>query len=729
MKWIGQHIWDFISRFRSDVYLEDLDNSIEKCTLVVDNDGKVYKNCDRRNVTGNTVDGVITYKDDDEIKVEPGLTFKDITNYVQLEAGIDDGKGFKIKRKDTPSSGDGGHIVIEGGQASGVDNDGGAIFLTPGKSTGDASGAYVSMMGNSPAAPNSNNSTVQSNWNAAWQQATYKVEDAAWQLVNSFIQFSPNFLLSSGGIDSWGTQANHRMTIRTYAWPGNPTNFPGGPIIVEPNNNRINNTTSGDFRINTSGTNIMLTNGGYHSATNDRSEIYINSNAELTLKTFKQFGGDAHIILEPEGNIKLTPSVSVEVDGEIYLQEDHKIIFEGATSNNYETTLYVVDPTADRDINLPNASGTIALTSQLDHDTLTNYVANEHIDWTGASAGTIHATNYSNDDVSVANLKTRLGSGFQGNAVSIGDSDDTVTIPGNLTVSGTTTTINTTDLNVEDKNITLNYHATNDTSGSADGAGITIQDAVNATTDASISWNAGSDYWNFSHKASLADGTAIRGNLFWLNTDNQNRMTTIRGNANGGNKTIDLPNATGTLALTSDIPKSIMAARTETSTVFNLFKGSLWFGANASTLDWGVNTPPVLTNNLADNINYSYQRGALVTAISNMTIYKVYFNMRWSSKVNNFNGTKDFKFAFFKATHANNSAAKHALSAVTTNSLDGAYTNSRNYNLVFDFSSGSGYTLSAGDSLHMFTKNTSYNSSTSIYSQMGGQIYIEYKYV
>ena len=24
MKWIGQHIWDFISRFRSDVYLEDL---------------------------------------------------------------------------------------------------------------------------------------------------------------------------------------------------------------------------------------------------------------------------------------------------------------------------------------------------------------------------------------------------------------------------------------------------------------------------------------------------------------------------------------------------------------------------------------------------------------------------------------------------------------------------------------------------------------------------------
>ena len=49
-----------------------------------------------------------------------------------------------------------------------------------------------------------------------------------------------------------------------------------------------------------------------------------------------------------------------------------------------------------------------------------------------------------NDDVSVANLKTRLAGGFADNAVQIGDSGDTVTIPGNLTVTGTTTTNNVT---------------------------------------------------------------------------------------------------------------------------------------------------------------------------------------------------------------------------------------------------------------------------------------------
>ena len=43
MKWIGQHIWDFISRFRSDVYLESLATTTETNVLVVDSAGKVSK--------------------------------------------------------------------------------------------------------------------------------------------------------------------------------------------------------------------------------------------------------------------------------------------------------------------------------------------------------------------------------------------------------------------------------------------------------------------------------------------------------------------------------------------------------------------------------------------------------------------------------------------------------------------------------------------------------------
>jgi hypothetical protein len=46
-------------------------------------------------------------------------------------------------------------------------------------------------------------------------------------------------------------------------------------------------------------------------------------------------------------------------------QHTTSIIFEGATADSFETTLAVVDPTADRTITLPNSSGTVALTSDI----------------------------------------------------------------------------------------------------------------------------------------------------------------------------------------------------------------------------------------------------------------------------------------------------------------------------------------------------------------------------
>jgi len=63
------------------------------------------------------------------------------------------------------------------------------------------------------------------------------------------------------------------------------------------------------------------------------------------------------------------------------------------------------------------------------------------------------ALTFTNDDVSVANLKTRLAGGFGGNAVQIGDSNDTITIAGNLTVTGDTIYHNETIQVVEDNTL------------------------------------------------------------------------------------------------------------------------------------------------------------------------------------------------------------------------------------------------------------------------------------
>ena len=94
----------------------------------------------------------------------------------------------------------------------------------------------------------------------------------------------------------------------------------------------------------------------------------------------------------------------------------------------------------------------------------------------GAATGAITNTD---NDVNNANLLTALAalestSGAGDENITIGtDSGDTIVITGNLQVSGTTTTVNSTTVNLNDHNITLD--SGNSTSAVVNGAGITIE--------------------------------------------------------------------------------------------------------------------------------------------------------------------------------------------------------------------------------------------------------------
>ena len=66
------------------------------------------------------------------------------------------------------------------------------------------------------------------------------------------------------------------------------------------------------------------------------------------------------------------------------------IIFEGATANAFETTLDVVDPTADRAINLPDASGTVALTSDVTDRMVSATITAASVDGTNLYAEITH---------------------------------------------------------------------------------------------------------------------------------------------------------------------------------------------------------------------------------------------------------------------------------------------------------------------------------------------------
>lgn len=75
-----------------------------------------------------------------------------------------------------------------------------------------------------------------------------------------------------------------------------------------------------------------------------------------------------------------------------------------------------------------------------------------------------------------------------------------VIIRGNLTIQGTTTTVNSTTVSVNDKNLVLADSAA--TAGEADGAGITIN---GPTIPATITYNGGTDRWETNKAINLPD--------------------------------------------------------------------------------------------------------------------------------------------------------------------------------------------------------------------------------
>jgi len=88
---------------------------------------------------------------------------------------------------------------------------------------------------------------------------------------------------------------------------------------------------------------------------------------------------DGSLLFQVRRNGTLTSLMSVSgsagrvniLNGDLFLSTSADIVFEGATSNANEITLTVTDPTADRTITLPDATGTVLTTGNSDTPTTT----------------------------------------------------------------------------------------------------------------------------------------------------------------------------------------------------------------------------------------------------------------------------------------------------------------------------------------------------------------------
>jgi hypothetical protein len=174
----------------------------------------------------------------------------------------------------------------------------------------------------------------------------------------------------------------------------------------------------------------------------------------------------------------------------IYLPAPHTIIFEGTTANDFETTLTAGEPTGDRTVTLPDATGTVALTN----NKLDAFAAT-----TSAELRTVISDETGTGGLVFADTPTLI-------TPNIGAATGTsLVLSGDLTVNGTTTTINSTEITVDDKNLTLGSVAT-PTDAGADGGGITLKGA----TDKTLNWIDATDSWTSSEHVNLASGKELK---------------------------------------------------------------------------------------------------------------------------------------------------------------------------------------------------------------------------
>ena len=177
------------------------------------------------------------------------------------------------------------------------------------------------------------------------------------------------------------------------------------------------------------------------------------------------------------------------------------VVFEGATANDFETLLTVTEPASDITLSLPNSTDTLvgrATTDTLTNKTLTSPVVGTSLTTASTSFDLLNTTATT---VNFAGAASTLSIGAATSTTTINDS---LIVTGNLTVNGTTTTIDTQTLQVEDKNIILGYGSTSDVA--VDGGGITLTGATNKT----FNWVDATDAWTSSEHMDLAAGKSYK---------------------------------------------------------------------------------------------------------------------------------------------------------------------------------------------------------------------------
>jgi len=460
-------------------------------------------------------------------------------------------------------------------------------------------------------------------------------------LTNKSIDLTDNTL--SGTIAEFNTALSDG-TFVTIADNQTLTN----KTLTTPTINKILGTNitldaSGDISLDAGGNDIKLKDSGtlFGQFTNSSGELVIKSSSSATSAlTFSGANVTAEGNFTVDGNLTVSGSTTTVDSTTVNIQ--NAFVFEGGTDDSFETTLTTVDPTADRTISLPNATGRIVLadtTDTLENKTLSTPIIAE-ID--SGSSITLDATtdivlDAGGADVILKDDGTEFGrltnssgelviKSGSSSTTAISMSGANVTIAGNLVVTGATE---------NDGNITIGDAATDTitfggtiqgslvfegstadsfettlTPGNPSGditltlpSSATDTIVARNTTDTltnktltSPTINAGTLSGAFTGTADLT-GTVLSGAspLVFEGSTADSFETTLAVTDPTADRTITLPNSTGTLVVTADVSGDATMATSGALTLATVNSNTGSFGSTTAIPVITVNAKGLVT--------------------------------------------------------------------------------------------------------------------------------------
>jgi len=177
-------------------------------------------------------------------------------------------------------------------------------------------------------------------------------------------------------IDSEGSAASDDLSNIS------PTNHPNGRLVLL---RAVNASRVVTVKHLSGGSGQVSLTGAVDAVLDDTSKTLLlryQSSGDKWVEVLRSWGSYATLAQGAKADTAVQKDGSVPLTG--------PLVFEGSTDDAYETSLTVTDPTADRTITLPDASGTLALTERLQT-------------WSAPQRGSVTSDNDLSFDLSVTN--------------------------------------------------------------------------------------------------------------------------------------------------------------------------------------------------------------------------------------------------------------------------------------------------------------------------------------